>query len=105
METSRVERRFVVCFGLGADCDRHQDAIPGVALAQRWRRVWPIKSLPIRTRPLSLDWARAKQSSSGGNDRLGSISKQGDRCLRSLFTAGALAMIRYAKIHGTDHRP
>jgi len=32
-------------------------------------------------------------------------SKQGDRYLRSLFTAGALAVIRYAKIHGTKHRP
>jgi transposase len=46
-----------------------------------------------------------KQRSSGGKDRLGSISKQGDRYLRSLFTAGALAVIRYAKIHGTEHRP
>jgi transposase len=46
-----------------------------------------------------------KQHSSGGKDRLGSISKQGDRYLRSLFMAGALAVIRYAKIHGTKHRP
>jgi transposase len=46
-----------------------------------------------------------KQRSSGGKDKLGSISKQGDRYLRSLFTAGALAVIRYAKIHGTQHRP
>jgi transposase len=46
-----------------------------------------------------------KQNSSGGKDRLGSISKQGDRYLRSLFTAGALAVIRYAKIRGTGHRP
>jgi transposase len=46
-----------------------------------------------------------KQRSSGGKDKLGSISKQGDRYLRSLFTAGALAVIRYAKIHGTTHRP
>ena len=46
-----------------------------------------------------------KQHSSGGRDKLGSISKQGDRYLRSLFTAGALAVIRYAKIHGTGHRP
>src|ERR1700729_1750169 len=46
-----------------------------------------------------------KQSSSGGKDRLGNISKRGDRHLRSLFTAGALAVIRYAKIHGTKHRP
>ena len=46
-----------------------------------------------------------KQHSSGGRDKLGSISKQGDRYLRGLFTAGALAVIRYAKIHGTGHRP
>jgi transposase len=46
-----------------------------------------------------------KQHSSGGKDKLGSISKQGDRYLRSLFTAGALAVIRYAKIHGAKHRP
>ncbi len=36
-----------------------------------------------------------KQHSSGGRERLGSISKQGDRYLRSLFVAEALAVIRY----------
>ena len=46
-----------------------------------------------------------KQHSSGGKQKLGSISKQGDRYLRSLFTAGALAVIRYAKIYGTQNRP
>jgi transposase len=46
-----------------------------------------------------------KQNSSGGRERLGSITKQGDRYLRSLFCAGALSVIRYAKIHGTKYRP
>jgi transposase len=46
-----------------------------------------------------------KQNSSGGKEKLGSITKRGDRYLRSLFTTGALAVIRYAKIHGTKHRP
>jgi transposase len=46
-----------------------------------------------------------KQNSSGGKERLGNITKQGDRYLRSLFCAGALAVIRYAKIYGTRHRP
>jgi len=46
-----------------------------------------------------------KQNSSGGKEKLGNITKRGDRYLRSLFTAGALAVIRYAKIHGTKHRP
>src|SRR5215472_1259456 len=45
-----------------------------------------------------------KQHSSGGREKLGSISKQGDRYLRSLFVIGALAVIRYAKVHGTRHR-
>jgi transposase len=43
-----------------------------------------------------------KQRSSGGKDTLGSISKQGDRYLRSLFVAGALSVIRYAKAHGSN---
>jgi transposase len=42
-----------------------------------------------------------KQSSSGGREKLGSITKQGDRYLRSLFCA----VIRYAQKHGTKHRP
>src|SRR6202034_2931785 len=46
-----------------------------------------------------------RQNSSGGKDRPGSISKRGDRYLRSLLTTGALAVIRYAKIHGPKHRP
>src|SRR5262245_54670846 len=46
-----------------------------------------------------------KQHSSGGKHKLGSISKQGDRYLRSLFVIGALAVIRYAKIHGATRRP
>ena len=46
-----------------------------------------------------------KQNSSGGKEKLGNITKQGDRYLRSLFCAGALAVIRYAKIHGTKSRP
>ena len=39
-----------------------------------------------------------KQHSSGGKDKVGGISKQGDRYLCSLFTVGALAVIRYAKM-------
>ena len=46
-----------------------------------------------------------KQHSSGGKERLGSICKPGDRYLRSLLMVGAIAVIRYARIHGTKHRP
>jgi transposase len=48
---------------------------------------------------------QTRPKEAGGKDKLGSISKQGDRYLRSLFTAGALAVIRYAKLHVTKHRP
>ena len=46
-----------------------------------------------------------KQNSSGSKNKRGSISKRGDCYLRRLFTPGALAVIRYAKIPGTRHRP
>jgi transposase len=46
-----------------------------------------------------------KQNSSGGREKLGNITKAGDRYLRSLFCAGALAVIRFVKKHGIKHRP
>jgi hypothetical protein len=75
--------------------------------ARHWRPRW---SRPLLTqRPSDQDVTSRPGSgwcqSSGGKDRLGSISKRGDRYLRRLFVAGALAVIRYAKIHGTRHRP
>lgn len=42
-----------------------------------------------------------KQHSTGGRERLGSITKQGNRYLRWLLVAGAMAVIRYARQHGT----
>jgi len=42
-----------------------------------------------------------KQHSSGGKDRLGSITRQGNRYLRWLLVAGAMAVIRHARQHGT----
>jgi transposase len=42
-----------------------------------------------------------KQHSTGGKERLGRISKQGNRYLQWLLVAGAMAVIRYARQHGT----
>jgi transposase len=42
-----------------------------------------------------------RQNSSGGKERLGSITKQGNRYLRQLLVVGAMAVIRYAARHGT----
>ena len=49
-------------------------------------------------------WCRNSTRAEARN-RLGNISKQGDRYLRSLFTAGALAVIRYAKCMAPDIGP
>jgi transposase len=45
-----------------------------------------------------------RQSSSGGKERLGRISKMGDRYLRSLLVVGATAVLRYAKAGGSSSR-
>jgi transposase len=38
-----------------------------------------------------------RQNSSGGKERLGRITKMGDRYLRQLLIVGATALVRYAK--------
>jgi hypothetical protein len=46
-----------------------------------------------------------RQNSTGGKQRLGKISKQGDQYLRWLLVAGAMTMIRHAKRRGAPHQP
>jgi transposase len=46
-----------------------------------------------------------KQHTTGGRDKLGSITKQGNRYLRWLLVNGAMAVIRYAQKHGTKKHP
>ena len=46
-----------------------------------------------------------RQHSTGGKDKLGGITKQGNRYLRWLLVTGAMAVIRYAKKHGSGRRP
>ena len=46
-----------------------------------------------------------KQRSTGGKERLGSITKAGDRYLRSLLVVGALSVIRRAKQLGYTRHP
>jgi len=40
-----------------------------------------------------------KQHTTGGKQRLGSVTKQGNRYLRWLLVVGAMAVIRHAKRH------
>ena len=44
-----------------------------------------------------------RQNSSGGKERLGGISKQGDRYLRRLLVVGATAVIRHARTNPAKH--
>ncbi len=46
-----------------------------------------------------------KQNSSGGKERLGSISKAGNRYLRKLLVVGALSVIKRAKLLGYTRYP
>ncbi len=46
-----------------------------------------------------------KQNSTGGKDRLGHISKAGNRYLRTMLVVGALSVIRRAKQLGYTRRP
>lgn len=45
-----------------------------------------------------------RQNSTGGKEKLGGISKQGDRYLRRLLVIGATAVIQHARRHPARHR-
>ena len=100
--------RMIMVWHRSNETSRRLDAIPGIgpALATALVASVPDPKAFRSARNFSA-WIGLvpKQHSSGGKAKLVSISKQGDRYLRSLFTAGALAVIRYAKIHGAHHRP
>jgi len=103
----KFDRR-IMAWHRSSAASRRLDAIPGVGPALATALVASVADpRAFRSGRDFSAWVGLvpKQRSSGGKDKLGGISKQGDRYLRSLFTAGALAVIRYAKIHGTRRRP
>ena len=100
--------RMIMAWHRSSEASRRLDDIPGVGPALATALVASVADPNVfRSGRDFSAWIGLvpKQNSSGGKDRFGSISKRGDRYLRSLFTTGALAVIRYAKIHGTWHRP
>ena len=100
--------RMIMAWHRSSEASRRLDDIPGVGPALATALVATVADpRAFRSGRNFSAWIGIvpKQHSSGGKDRLGSISKRGDRYLRGLFVAGALAVIRYAKIHGTKHRP
>ena len=100
--------RMISAWHRSSEASRRLDDIPGVGAALATALVASIADPKVfRSGRDFSAWIGLvpEQNSSGGKDKLGNISKRGDRYLRSLFTTGALAVIRYAKIHGTRHRP
>ena len=100
--------RLIMAWHRSSETSRRLDDIPGVGPALATALVASIADPnAFRSGRDFSAWIGVvpEQNSSGGKDRLGSISKRGDRYLRGLFVAGALAVIRYAKIYGTKHRP
>ena len=96
--------RMIMAWHRSSEASRRLDDIPGVGPALATALVASVADPKVfRSGRDFSAWIGLvpKQNSSGGKDRLGNISKRGDRYLRSLFTTGALAVIRYAKIHGT----
>ena len=99
--------RRIMAWHRSSEASRRLDDIPGVGPALATALVASVADPKLfRSGRDFSAWIGLvpKQNSSGGKDRLGSISKRGDRYLRSLFTTGALAVIRYAKIHGAKSR-
>lgn len=100
--------RMIMAWHRSSEASRRLDDIPGVGPALATALVASVADPKVfRSGRDFSAWIGLvpKQNSSAGKDKLGNISKRGDRYLRSLFTTGALAVIRYAKIHGTRHRP
>jgi transposase len=102
-EITELDRRILVCHRADAT-SRRLAAIPGIG---------PLTASAIATSitdPSMFASGREfaaylglvpRQSSSGGKERLGRISKMGDRYLRTLLVVGATAVLRHAKRGGS----
>lgn len=100
--------RMIMAWHRSNETSRRLDAIPGVGPALATALVASVPDPKIfRSARDFAAWIGLvpKQNSSGGKEKLGGVTKQGDRYLRSLLTIGALAVIRRAKINGAKHRP
>jgi transposase len=87
-----------------ADESRRLEEIPGVGPIVATALVAEVGDWKVFSSGRSLAaWIGLvpRQHSTGGKERLGRISKQGNRHLRWLLVAGAMAVIRYARQHGT----
>src|SRR5262249_58519467 len=106
-ETLECDRR-IIAWHRSHATSKQLDAIPGVGPALATALVASIADpKAFRSGRDFSAWVglAPKQNSSGGKDKLGSISKQSDRYLRSLFTAGAPARVPHAQVPWPGHPP
>ncbi|SFB56260.1 Transposase IS116/IS110/IS902 family protein [Rhizobium sp. NFR07] len=90
------------------DLSRKLEGIPGVGplVATALAASVPDPGVFRSGRDLSaLDLPIPKQNSSGGKEKLGGISKAGNRYLRQLLVVGAMAVIKRAKLLGYTRHP
>jgi transposase len=100
--------RRILAWHRASDVSRRLEAIPGVGplIATALVASIPDPAVFRSGRDLSA-WIGLvpKQNSTGGKNRLGSISKAGNRYLRSLLVVGALSVIKRAKQLGYTRHP
>jgi transposase len=95
-----LDKRIIQAHRANADSKR-LDAIPGFGV------ILSTAVVATMTDPKAFKTGREfaaciglvpRQNSTGGKERLGSISKQGDRYLRRLFVVGAISIVRTARM-------
>jgi transposase len=100
--------RQVLAWHRQSEVSRRLEAIPGVGplVATALVASVPDPGIFRSGRDLSA-WIGLvpKQNSTGGKEKLGSISKAGNRYLRKLLVVGALAVIKRAKVLGYSRHP
>ena len=102
-----ADRRILACHR-ASEVSRRLEAIPGVGplIATALVASIPDPNIFRSGRDVSA-WIGLvpKQNSTGGKEKLGNISKAGNRYLRKLLVIGALSVIKRAKILGYTRHP
>ena len=102
-----ADRRILACHR-SSEASRRLEAIPGVGplIATALVASIPDPNIFRSGRDMSA-WIGLvpKQNSTGGKEKLGNISKAGNRYLRRLLVIGALSVIKRAKILGYTRHP
>ncbi len=106
-QAAELDARIMACHR-NNELSRRLEAIPGVGPRVATALVASIADpTSFRSGRQMAAWIGLvpKQNSSGGKDRLGGVTKAGDRYLRSLLMIGALSIIKRVQKLGYTHRP